>query len=129
MGNEGIGGPMPHQLSPSACNDLTRELEMGKNRLHVYLLQEPDNPLAMWWDIHIRILTWLLLRYGDQPIARPILPPTMHPCWFCAYSLPECGKPPRSAEQIREVLHRIAEANRSESLRLEPSSNRDEMRS
>jgi hypothetical protein len=72
---------------------------------------DSGDPYAGYWQIQARVLSFLLARYGDDPN----LPwPGESPIPACGgrieFQLPT-GRPPRSAESIRQTLERIAETN------------------
>ena len=73
---------------------------------------------AWQWRIHLRILSYLLRRYGHVAPAPLDSPPPAEPFTEAeptVYPLadPTEGRPPRSREEIRIVLIRIAVANGS----------------
>lgn len=69
---------------------------------------------AWRWQIKVRILSFLLGRYGDDPDLRLPPRPAANLPYTCRAELgPDYGKPPRSPAAIRAVLDRIAAVNRS----------------
>ena len=80
--------------------------------IHAMLLYEPSGARAPLWKIQVRILSFLLSRYGSDPSIEWPRPPMFQSCDRLTFVVPlHGGKPPRSPDVIREVLRRIAEAN------------------
>jgi hypothetical protein len=73
----------------------------------------PRHREAWRWEIQVKILTYLILRYGPDPrldercaVAGAIAPvATMQ-------RMPSDGEPLRSRTELRQILERIAEINR-----------------
>ncbi|HRX86588.1 MAG TPA: hypothetical protein P5572_16315 [Phycisphaerae bacterium] len=79
--------------------------------LHDALAGAPDSTSAPHWLMRVRILRFLLGRYGDDPGLDAVDPPA--PPLFAQVQPDdrELGAPPRSRDEIRYVLTRIADQN------------------
>ena len=82
------------------------------SELHRLTQQEPEGPTWLW-RIRIKILTYLVARYADEPLAktprvkaaaRRIASTPADSVRDLDRPLPETPKPPRSRQVIRPVL-------------------------
>jgi hypothetical protein len=92
-----------HPESPSAASWLSQRQEL-ESRLN----RDRANPLAWYWRIRIKLLTFLLARYGAAPHLSTATPRS--PAAKCVIQKQE-SPPLRSQSDIRIMLNRIATAN------------------
>jgi hypothetical protein len=92
-----------HPASPSASSWLSQQHDLVAR-----LDREPSNSQAWYWRIRVKLLSFLLARYGSNPnlsftAARPGSPQ------FPIQK--QDAKPMRAQTEIRSMLDRIAIAN------------------
>ena len=105
-------GPMVGACRHPFANLLAMDWSERVSGLRSLLHSDPSNPRAAWWQIRVRILTFLLARYGDVPTSKPTAQRKLSPTsWIAPGPQFESGKPIRSAACFRAILERIAEAN------------------
>lgn len=106
-------GTMMASVLDSFSSPLARSWDSRLRRLRSLLARYPSSYRVGYWRIQIKILPFLLERYGDDPHIR----------WHDATSSSRRfeirgekavagGNPPKSAAVIRELLRSIADANR-----------------
>ncbi len=81
----------------------------------VLLKFDPGNDIAERWRIRIKVLEYLLARYGSDPTLRSAHLPASDFCWiepFHQQSVPN-GTRTRTRIEFREILDRIAAAKAS----------------
>ena len=92
------------------ANSLARLWRDRLDRVQARLQRRPAGIDAWQWRIEVRILSYLLTRYGGDPDLRP--PPRRpRPLTYDRQRDPTDGPPPRSSGEIRGTVERIAEAN------------------
>lgn len=76
------------------------------------LERAPDDALAWQWRIQIKVLSFLIARYGKPNLDWQ--PPQPRPTFWLVENLflRYRGKPARTGPVIRQTLERIADANR-----------------
>lgn len=82
-------------------------------QLQQSLRNDPHNFQAWRWRIRIKVLTYLVLRYGGDPSVEfkaCLVPVRLLPVIGDVAAI--CGTPVRTRWELREILSRIAEINR-----------------
>lgn len=82
-----------------------------EERLHYWeatLTRDPDSPVAWRWRIQIKILRFLLSRYGSFESAPS--PPEESPT-ITVFNVPSHPSPPKSDLTLRRSLFRVAKSN------------------
>ena len=92
-----------HPASPPAASWLSQRQELESR-----LSRDRTNSLAWYWRIRIKLLTFLLARYGTAPHLNITTPGSPAP--KCVVQKQE-SPPLRSQSEIRATLDRIAVAN------------------
>jgi hypothetical protein len=110
--NDMTGRPMPSMRPASrlAVRWLTQLRSLRRA-----LVREPSSHEAWHWRIRIKVLSFLVSRYGDDPAIESRLG-AGHPPISLIVPKDSAYKehPPRSAAELRELLHQIADAKRPE---------------
>ncbi len=95
------------------ANPLAKAWEARLVSLRVLLQRSPSNVGAELWEIQVRVLSYLVARYGSDPCLDWPQAERIRPASAACSSPPFAGgKQPRSGEIMRVLLERIAEANR-----------------
>lgn len=98
--------------STTSASPLTADWIVQLRQLQQSLRDDPHCSQAWRWRIRVKVLTYLVLRYGADPVMerraanRPALPFSALRDMMAGY-----GSPPRTRRELRQILNRIAEIN------------------
>lgn len=77
-------------------------------RLEVALQESPHSIQSWHWRAQIKVLSFILSRYGDQTDV-PTLPPKNQP--LLHFEVPKWPNPPKPRGKLRKILKRIKKTN------------------
>lgn len=101
-------------MSPTASPmPLAAEWISQLRLLQQSLRDDPQHSQAWRWRIRVKVLTYLILRYGGDPWIDPRASrDCRRPLLTLRAIFPRAGSPIRTRRELREILARIAEINR-----------------
>ncbi len=99
------------QLSDSSGSQLAPQWSAQLLHLTALLSDDPVHAQAWRWRLRIKLLRFLLARYGNNPSLQRHQSSVHRPLRMRQMRFPNLGKAPRSRKTIRETLDRIAEVN------------------
>jgi hypothetical protein len=104
---------MVHVASPVSA--LTQDWQARLQQSQDALRREPAARQAWHWRVQVKVLRFLLARYGDAPHEAVAAPAGQLPGHqlFLMLNVLGIGKKPRSRETIRRTLENIAAVNRT----------------
>ena len=96
---------------------LAQEWQMRLQSYQDAIEREPASPAAWHWRVQIKVLRYLLSRYGNEPepsnSTSNLIPLAHTQHLLFKFDVAGAGKAPRSPQTIRRTLDQIAAVNRN----------------